>query len=132
MSYYNNISKYGRNSISVSETSLSAKPTKRVSYIDGSYRFFENHYVNGIQYTFGFPQSHCTDKRVWVGIDKQELERISIAEARRRIRGGITIEYTNSYRQISTGYGFCSNCSKKLRGNRSKKHCFECWTNGCR
>ena len=28
-----------------------------------------------------------------------------------------------------SGYGFCRRCGKKLRGDRSKDLCYECWKN---
>ena len=67
---------YTPSSISVSPKSISSSPNIRLSLIDGQYRSFENHYVNGVQYTFGFPKYGCKDRRIWVGIDKMEIEQI--------------------------------------------------------
>ena len=71
--------------ISVSPTKISSNPNLKISLIDGEYRYFENHYVNGKQYSFGFPKDNCPDKRVWIGIGKKEIERISYSEAKKRI-----------------------------------------------
>jgi hypothetical protein len=71
--------------ISVTPTAIKSDPDLRLSLIDGELRTFQNYYIGGIQYTFGFPKSNCRDKRVWVGIGKKEVERISNDEAIRRI-----------------------------------------------
>lgn len=130
----NRKSQYSPSSISVSPRSISSKPSIRLSLIDGQYRTFENHYVNGVQYTFGFPKHGCKDRRVWVGIDKMEIERISMAEANRRIKQKHYVGYSNNTKSIgySSSYGYCNRCNKKLRGNRSKKNCYACWKSGYR
>jgi len=121
-------------SISASPRSISSSPSIRLSLIDGQYRTFENHYVNGVQYTFGFPKYECKDRRVWVGIDKMEIERISMSEANRRIKQKNHVGYSNKIRSIgySNSYGYCNRCNKKLRGDRSKKNCYACWKSGYR
>lgn len=121
-------------SISVSPKSISSSPKIRLGLIDGQYRSFENHYVNGVQYTFGFPKYGCKDRRVWVGIDKMEIERISMSEANRRIKQKNYVGYSNKTRSIgySNSYGYCNRCNKKLRGDRSKKNCYACWKSGYR
>ena len=123
----------GRYSISRRKkyTPSSRTPKKRMSLIEGEYRNFVNHYINGTQYTFGWPTPDCKDQRVWVGIDEEEIERISKSEAHRRTRGGRSINTTVN-RCLTTSstmgrYGYCDRCSKKLRGNRAKSHCTECW-----
>jgi hypothetical protein len=112
-------------------TPTSRTPKKRMSLIEGEYRNFVNYYINGRQYTFGWPTSACADQRVWVGIDEREIERISESEAYRRIRSGRAINTTmNTVLTTSSSeerYGYCNRCSKKLRGNRAKSHCTECW-----
>jgi hypothetical protein len=124
--------------ISVSPTKISSSPDLKISLIDGEHRYFENHYVNGKQYSFGFPKENCIDKRVWVGIGKIEIERISRSEAMRRIESKKYI--SNQTKNISSSssaskkqsVGYCANCNKKLRGNIHKKHCTECYYNGYR
>lgn len=117
--------------ISVAPTRISSNPDLKISLIDGKYRYFQNHYVNGVQYTFGFPKENCPDKRVWIGIGQEEIERISYSEAMRRI--GSKIYISNPTKHLDSGndsFGYCSVCDKKLRGNRYKKKCYECYTNG--
>lgn len=106
-------------------------PEKRMSLIEGEYRNFLNYYIKGRQYTFGWPTPSCRDQRVWVGIDEEEIERISESEAKRRISSGRSINTTIN-RGLTTSnvtrrYGYCNRCSKKLRGNIAKSHCTECW-----
>lgn len=111
----------------------SRKPKKRISLIEGEYRNFINYYINGQQYTFGWPTNDCRDKRVWVGIDEEEIERISESEAHRRIQTNRLIETGSNKGLINSDtserYGYCNHCSKKLRGNRAKSYCYECWSN---
>lgn len=121
--------------ISVSPTKISSSPDLKISLVDGEHRYFENHYVNGIQYTFGFPKANCLDKRVWIGIGKKEIERISHKEAMKRIGSQKYISKQTNY--ISPSFssakktvGYCANCNKKLRRNIHKKHCTECYYNG--
>lgn len=128
-----------RSTISVTPTAIKSTPKKRISLVDGEYRYFQNHYIDGIQYTFGFPKKNCPDRRVWVGIDSDEIERISYSEAMRRIKKKKYISGKTRYlgsRSSSTKrkVGYCSNptCRNKLRGNIYKKHCYKCWTDGHR
>ncbi len=72
--------------ISVAPKTINSNPDSRLSLIGGEYRTFQNYYIGGVQYTFGFPNENCRDKRVWVGIGKEEVERISQDEAMRRIQ----------------------------------------------
>lgn len=117
--------------ISVSPTKISSNPDLKISLIDGQYRYFENHYVNGKQYSFGFPKENCLDKRVWVGIGKKEIERISHSEAMRRIGNKNYLSNETKYLSLnSNDIGYCTVCNKKLRGNIHKKKCYECYTNG--
>ncbi len=117
--------------ISVSPIKISSSPDKKISLIDGEYRYFENHYVNGKQYSFGFPNENCPDKRVWVGIEKEEIERISHSEAMRRIGNKNYISNQIKFLGSSNNeIGHCSVCNKKLRGDIHKKKCYECYTNG--
>jgi hypothetical protein len=117
--------------ISVSPTKISSNPDLKISLIDGQYRYFENHYVNGKQYSFGFPKENCPDKRVWIGIGKEEIERISYSEAMRRIGSKNYISNQTKYLGSSSNdVGYCSVCNKKLRGDIHKKKCYECYTNG--
>lgn len=71
--------------ISVAPKSIKTNPNIKLSLIDGEHRTFQNYYIGGIQYTFGFPKSNCKDKRVWIGIGKKEVERITHEEAISRI-----------------------------------------------
>ncbi len=50
---------------------------KKFNIVDGDYRTFENHYIDGKQVTFGWPKDYCTDQRVWIGIDSEEEKRIT-------------------------------------------------------
>lgn len=75
-------------SISVSPTSISAHPLERFSLIQGEYRTFQNYYIEGKQYSFGFPHRDCRDKRVWVGKQRIEVGRVSLDEAIRIIDSG--------------------------------------------
>lgn len=116
--------------ISVSPTKISSNPDLKISLIDGEYRYFENHFVNGKQYSFGFPKENCTDRRVWVGIGKEEIERISKSEAIRRIGNkNYTPNQTKIIGSSNHEVGYCTICNKKLRGDIYKKKCFECYTN---
>ncbi len=116
--------------ISVTPSKISSSPELKISLIDGQYRYFENHYVNGKQYSFGFPKDNCYDKRVWVGIGSNEIERISRSEAIKR--NGNNEYITNKTKYIdssSSRVGYCSSCNKKLQGNIYKEKCYECYTN---
>ena len=73
-------------SISATPSIINTKPELKLSLIDGQYRVFQNYIVNGTQYTYGFPKDNCNDKRVWIGIGSQELERISYQEATYRLK----------------------------------------------
>lgn len=88
--------------ISVTPTTIKSDPDLRFSLIDGELRTFQNYYIAGIQYTFGFPKDNCRDKRVWVGIGTKEVERISYEEALRRI-GSKSINIGANSKQIDTG-----------------------------
>jgi hypothetical protein len=117
--------------ISVSPTKISSNPDLKISLIDGQYRYFENHFVNGKQYSFGFPKENCPDRRVWIGIGKEEIERISHSEAMRRIGNKNYISNQTKFLGSSNNeVGYCTICNKKLRGDIYKKKCFECYTNG--
>lgn len=117
--------------ISVSPTKISSSPDLKISLIGGQYRYFENHYVNGKQYSFGFPKNNCPDKRVWIGIGKKEIERISYSEAMRRIGNKNYISNQTKFLGSSSSHvGYCTVCNKKLRGDIYKKKCYECYTNG--
>lgn len=127
--------------ISVIPKKIESNPDLKISLVDGEYRYFQNHYINGIQYTFGFPKYNCPDKRVWVGKGSLEVERISYYEAKRRIKNQNLLAYTskrlgspNFSRKSSSDseskVGYCSNCNKKLRGNIYKKYCTECYHKG--
>jgi hypothetical protein len=117
--------------ITVSPKKIKSNPDLKISLIDGQYRYFENHYVNGKQYSFGFPKENCPDKRVWIGIGKEEIERISYSEAMRRI--GKKNYISNQIKLIGTNnykVGYCNICTKKLRGDIYKNKCYECYTKG--
>ena len=125
--------------ISVTPTAIKSTPKKKISLVDGEYRYFQNHYINGMQYTFGFPKKNCFDRRVWVGIESVEIERISYSEAMRRIKKKKYISGKTRYlgsRSSSTKrkVGYCSNptCPNKLQGDIYKKHCYKCWKKGYR
>lgn len=87
--------------ISVTPTTIKSDPDLKLSLIDGELRTFQNYYIGGIQYTFGFPKTNCRDKRVWVGIGMKEVERISQEEAMRRISSK-SISSNNTPKQIDT------------------------------
>lgn len=78
--------------------SIDNNSTLVLNYADGQYRVFHNHYIGGIQYSFGFPKPNCYDQRVWVGIGKKEVERISIEEAKNRLN----IKFINYIGQIDS------------------------------
>lgn len=61
-------------------------PNPRLSLIDGEYRFFQNYYIDDKQYTFGFPKENCSDTRVWIGLNGNEVERVSNNIAMQRIK----------------------------------------------
>lgn len=123
-----------------SPSKISVKPKLRYSFNEGYARDFHNYTMNdGTQYSFGFPQNNCPDQRVWVGKDvgnsKVEIARVSHSQAELMIRDReVNLLSHNKPIQISSysTYGYCDNCGKKLRGNRSKKHCYECWSDGYR
>jgi hypothetical protein len=89
--------------ISVTPTTIKSTPDLKLSLIDGEKRTFQNYYVGGIQYTFGFPKTNCKDKRVWVGIGNKEVERISQEEAMNRINSK-SIGYNNAPKQINNSF----------------------------
>ncbi|WP_053976603.1 hypothetical protein [Mangrovimonas xylaniphaga] len=67
---------------------------------NGRYRVFQEYVIDGKHYTYGFPKANCPDKRVWVGLGKQELERISIKETKRRLKGRpipVLVYYRNGF-----------------------------------
>ena len=57
------------------------RPTPIGSWVKGEYRYFENYNVASHQISFGFPSENCKDKRVWVGLDNQEFDRINHDES---------------------------------------------------
>jgi hypothetical protein len=117
--------------ISVSPKKISSSPDLKISLIDGEFRYFENHYVNGTQYSFGFPKDNCQDKRVWIGIGNEEIERISHYEAMRRIgKKNYISNQLNLIGSSSKRVGYCSVCNKKLKGDIYKEKCYECYTTG--
>ena len=117
--------------ISVTPTTIKSNPDRRLSLVDGEYRYFQNHFVNGKQYTFGFPHESCKDKRVWVGLNKREVERISESEAMERINNKYYLANPiKSIESRNSQVGYCSNCNKKLRGNIYKNTCTECYHKG--
>ncbi len=87
--------------ISVTPTTIKSNPDLKLSLIDGELRTFQNYYIGGVQYTYGFPKANCIDKRVWVGIGKKEVERISYKEAMRRINSK-SIGNSNRAKQIDS------------------------------
>ena len=76
---------------------------KTFSLNNGQYRVFANYYIGGQQYTFGWPIPHCSDQRVWVGINGRETDRISEREAHRRIQQG-SISAHSSERRSCLGH----------------------------
>lgn len=117
--------------ISVTPTTIKSNPDLRLSLVDGEYRYFQNHFVNGKQYAFGFPHESCKDKRVWVGINKREVERISESEAFERINNkSYLANQIKSIDSASYKIGYCTRCDKKLRRNIYKKVCTECYHKG--
>lgn len=117
--------------ISVSTKIIKSNPDLRLSLVDGEYRYFQNHFMNGKQYTFGFPHESCKDKRVWVGLNKRGIERISESEAMERINNKYYLANPiKSIESSSSQVGYCSNCNKKLRGNIYKNTCTECYHKG--
>jgi hypothetical protein len=62
---------------------VSTRPNRVMSFVEGEYRYFINYYHLGQQFSLGFPKSFCRDQRVWVGIDEEEIERISVDEGYR-------------------------------------------------
>lgn len=72
--------------ISVTPSTIRSQPDLKLSLVDGQYRVFQNYIINGTQYTYGFPKDNCYDKRVWIGIGSEELERISYQEAVYRLK----------------------------------------------
>jgi hypothetical protein len=94
--------------ISTTPTKINSKPYLKANLVDGEYRYFENHFVNGVQYTFGFPKENCPDKRVWIGINKIEIERISYYEAMQRIKSNHSLPTPNwgidNYDNEDSGY----------------------------
>lgn len=87
--------------ISVSPKTITTNPDLKLSLIDGELRTFQNYYIGDVQYTFGFPKENCRDKRVWIGIGKKEVERISYDEAMNRINSK-SISQNNTPKQIET------------------------------
>jgi hypothetical protein len=137
-------------SVSVTPRSISALPEKRISLVEGEHRVFQNVHINDQQYSFGFPKPACQDQRVWVGLNKKEVERISKSEAEKRLKGkNLTYEIKKllsddnrssnklpdkrspkAKSKEAQTTGFCNKCSKKLRGDTSKSLCHECWSKG--
>ncbi|WMI68993.1 hypothetical protein [Mangrovimonas sp. YM274] len=79
---------------------LGSKAVVTSGFENGRYRVFQEYVIDGKHYTYGFPKSNCPDKRVWVGLGKRELERISIKETKRRLKGRpipVLVYYRNGF-----------------------------------
>ena len=123
------------------------KSNKIVDIWEGEYRLFFNFYKGGEQITLGFPLRNTSVSDVYVKINNTEQPRISIEEAKTYLTQGMVslissrvkgLSSNSSYpkKQIGSGgyskhsdYGYCNKCGKKLRGDKSKELCYECWSN---
>ena len=133
---------------------------KIVDIWEGEYRVFFNFFHQREKITFGFPKKGTRISDVYFKIDDEEQPRISIGEAKSYLTMGMRqilspmvkgLESSHPHAK-SIGYkypqgrqnkytkktitksmqGYCSNCQKKLRGDITKKLCFECWKNSGR
>lgn len=121
---------------------------KIIDIWDGEYRVFFNFYRGKEKVTLGFPKRTTKISDVYVKINDIEQPRISFSEAKSyltqgminmiapRVKGLSSAYSSNSTKRIVSSslsknptYGFCNNCGKKLRGNKSKDLCYECWSN---
>jgi len=108
------------------------KIIERFNIVDGDYRTFENHFINGKQITFGWPKDYCPDQRVWIGIDNEEEKRVTKNEAERLATGEITLrQIKSSSYQLSSNYqksqGHCIRCSDRIDHNTDKPFCYSCF-----
>ncbi|WP_422008857.1 hypothetical protein [Roseivirga pacifica] len=74
---------------------ISVNPELVSNVVDGEYRVFQNFNINGTQYTFGFPKEGCFDKKVWVGIDQEEYDRVTIEEVKNIISSDKSLRSLN-------------------------------------
>jgi hypothetical protein len=123
------------------------KINKIVDIWEGEYRLFFNFYNGNKKITLGFPLRNTSLSDVYVKINNQEQPRISIKEAKNYLTQGMVSIISSRVKGLSSGpsyalkqieagsnskdsnYGYCKECGKKLRGDKSKDLCYECWSN---
>lgn len=121
---------------------------KIIDIWEGEYRVFFNFYSGKEKVTLGFPKRNNNISDVYVKINDIEQPRISFSEAKKYLTQGMINMISPRVKGLSSGYssnpprrigprgnskkhtyGYCNKCGKKLRGDKSKDLCYECWSN---
>lgn len=77
------------------------KSNKIFDVHEGEYRVFFNFFKNGSQVTLGFPLKHTKSNKVYLRIDDEEQEKISIPEASGYLTSGMVNILGNKVKGIS-------------------------------
>jgi len=118
------------------------RSSKVLDVFDGEYRIFFNFYNDNKQITLGYPKENCSDKEVYLAVDGEEKNRITISEASgfmsagiRNILGGIADLHSlpiHSTRQkilpqYSISRGYCIRCRESIDFDPHKPFCYSCF-----
>jgi hypothetical protein len=118
------------------------RSSKVLDVFDGEYRIFFNFYNDGNQITLGYPKDNCSDKEVYLAIDGDEQDRITISEASgfmsagmRNLLGGIASinslpSFSTSRKSIpqySHSSGHCIRCGESIDFDTDKPFCYSCF-----
>lgn len=118
------------------------RSSKVLDVFDGEYRIFFNFYNENNQITLGYPKENCSDKEVYLAIDGEEQDRITISEAKGYMTAGIsnllggiaTINSlprypspTKSIPQHIHSRGHCIRCGESIDFDTDKPFCYSCF-----
>ena len=117
---------------------MSLKSKKIIDIWEGEYRVFINFYNNREKYTLGYPKKSTYLKDVYFSINQVEQDRLSFSEANKYLSQGMINLLAPKVKGITgyskkaieaKSYGYCQKCGRRLRGDTSKKLCYDCWIN---
>lgn len=123
--------------LTIKQPAVNSTLNLKMTVKDGDYRTFENYSYKGQQYTFGFPKSNCEDKRIWVGIDQEEIDRVTPDELRARIGGSLRelssearriVENLPNDAPISQRYRNCKDCGERIEYEPYITRCKKCYS----
>ncbi len=127
---------------------------KVMDIFDGSYRVFINFYSQGQQVTLGYPKPNCSDTRIWLAVDGEEVGRISASEAKNYLESGmgytlksilpdlfslntsyatkpaLSISSTSNYKPKAYTHatsGHCIRCGDDIDHDTDKPFCYSCY-----